>query len=140
MSNVDAHHLTNQLISIFQTVKQTYERNENDIAFYNQEYTDITHALELLHFNAAQGYRLAKQLKANRANRRLAKDQNQQLQPLYELLTRNQGFLKELRKVQSQIERIKSDQQNRLYTVRARTDMQAAFDRAKEKQGAVQSG
>lgn len=134
VNEIDALRLTSQLITAFQAVRSSVQQNESDIIYYEHEYNDLTHALELTKFNAAEGYQLAVQLKENRLNRRKAKDQVAQLQPLFDVMTRHQSFFQDLRKAQAQIEKIKSSQASRMYTARARTDMQDAFDRAKQKQ------
>jgi hypothetical protein len=134
VNDIDALRITSLMISAFQNVKSAVEQFESDVAYYDHEYNDLTHALELMTFDAAKGYQLAKQLKENRLKRRKAKDQLAQLQPLNELMGRYQNFFQELRRTQAQIEKIRTAQQNRIYTPRARTDMQEAFERAKERQ------
>lgn len=72
VNEIDALRLTSQLLTAFQAVQSAIQQNESDIIYYEHEYNDLTHALELTKFNAAEGYQLAVQLKENRLNRRKA--------------------------------------------------------------------
>lgn len=60
MNDIDALSITSQLITAFQKVQSAVEQYESDVAYYDHEYTDLTHALELIPFDAAKGYLLAK--------------------------------------------------------------------------------
>ena len=133
MTNIDALKITSQLIDSFQTVRDTVAQIERDQDFYEREYLDLTHALEIISFNASEGYKLAKQLKENRHNRRNAKNTKEQLMPLHDLMKRYNNFFKELKSVHSQIEVTRNIQRKRAYTPRVREDLQEAFDRAQGK-------
>ncbi|MEB3103064.1 hypothetical protein [Ferviditalea candida] len=115
--------LTNQLITISDTVRTTMEQLEQDQIFADKEYNDLTHALELISFSAVEGYKLAKQMQDNRIRRRNAKNLREQLQPLFELVNKNQVFFRELKNVHAQIETTIGIQQKRTYTPRARADL-----------------
>jgi hypothetical protein len=114
---------TEQLIAVFEAVRKTMEDASDDQDFIDREYNDLTHALELVSFNASEGYKLAKQLQENRLRRREAKNLKEALQPLYDLMNKNQSFFKELKNVHAAIERTVHTQQNRKYRPRAREDL-----------------
>ncbi|MEY9097022.1 hypothetical protein [Paenibacillus sp. RC84] len=122
--------IANQLINLLKDVKGIYEQNENDDKYLNNEYTDLTHALEFLELDEENGPELLKQLQSNRRMRRMAKETNELLQPLYELATNPKGPFAELDRVLKKIQEVERFQSNRKYTARARTDMQEAFNRA----------
>lgn len=130
MTDIDPLKITSQMIATFESVKSAMEKAKEDQDFCDREYNDLTHGLELINFNAYEGYKLAKQLQNNRIRRRILKNTVEQLQPLYELFKKNQGFFKELKNVQAQISTIRDIQQKRIYTPRARTDLQEAFNKA----------
>lgn len=135
MEDLDGQRAASQLISILKNVKSTYEQNIKEITYLEREYLDINHAIELFKFNAYEGYLLSKQLQDNRIKRRKAKDQNQQLEPLYDLITKNKNLIRDLNKTQGEIHKIKMAHQQRNYKVRARTDLQEAFNKANERKG-----
>jgi len=130
MNNIDALQIISQFISSFQNVRSVVQECEAEVSYRDNEYNDLTHALELTTFDAASGYKLAKQLKENRIKRRKVKDQLAQLQPLLSLMNRYQNFFHDMKKLRTEIEKIRAMQQNRIYTPRARTDMMEAFERA----------
>ncbi len=124
------HEIATQILNLLKDVKGIYEQNENDDKYLNNEYTDLTHALEFIELDEESGPELLKQLQSNRRMRRTAKDTNEQLQPLYELAINPKGPFAELDKVIKKIQEAERLQASRKYTARARTDMQEAFDRA----------
>lgn len=125
-----AQQITGTMINHFQYVLKTYEQAVRDVEYYEKEYNDLNHALELLSFNAAQGYHLAKELQTNRRNRRVAKDTVYQLEPLYNLFSHSENFHKQLKIANKNVIKIAQSQSSRTYKVRVRTDMQKAFDKA----------
>lgn len=130
---IDPIQAITQILDVFQNVRSTIQECETELTFRDNEYNDLTHALELTTFDAATGYMLAKQLKENRLKRRAAKDLLAQLQPLAEVFDRYQNLINDMRRAKTQIEKIKNAQQLRIYTPRARTDMMEAFERARAK-------
>lgn len=127
-----AQQVTGNMINYFRDVKKEYEEAEKNVRFYESEYNDLTHALELTNFNASEGYKLAKELKQNRKNRREAKDIMNELNPLYMFMQSNSRFLQELKKVNTEVIKITQKKDSRKYHVRARADMQEAFDKSNE--------
>ena len=111
------------MIAISDNVKTLMSQVEAEQYYADQEYNDLTHALELTKFNAAEGFRLAKELQDNRIRRRNAKNQREQLQPLYDLIQKYQVFFKELKNVQTQIESVIHAQAKRKYQPRVRDDL-----------------
>jgi len=111
------------MIAISDNVKTLMSQVEAEQYYADQEYNDLTHALELTRFNAAEGFRLAKELQDNRLRRRNAKNQREQLQPLYDLIQKYQVFFKELKNVQAQIESVIHAQAKRKYQPRVRDDL-----------------
>lgn len=115
--------MTELLIAIADNAKSLMSQVEAEQYYADQEYNDLTHALELTRFNAVEGFRLAKELQDNRLRRRNAKNQREQLQPLYDLIQKHQVFFKELKNVQAQIESVIHAQVKRKYQPRVRDDL-----------------
>ncbi|MFW5437096.1 hypothetical protein [Paenibacillus apiarius] len=110
----------------------TFEQNEGDMAYYYEnEYLDLTHALEFMEFGPEEGFQLAQQLQENRRKRRQAKEENELIKPLYELITRQKTLMAEMGKIKAKAQQTIQTQSKRIYTPRVRTDMQDAFERAK---------
>lgn len=124
MIHIDALKITNQLIEINQSVKDTYDQTEEDITFCDKAIQDIEHAIENTKFDVRRGFYLAKQLQDMRVKRRVAKDLKEQLQPLIELLKKNPNFFNEAKQVHAHIEITRNVQLKRTY--KPRTDIQIA--------------
>ncbi|NOJ72457.1 hypothetical protein [Paenibacillus alvei] len=92
---------------------------------------DLAHAVEFIEFDTDDGFALALQLKENRRKRRQAKEDNEILRPLYELLIRNKALLPEMDKIKGRVQQVIQTQSQRIYTPKARTDMKEAFERAR---------
>lgn len=131
----DALTATKQLNDIYQGVKDAFAKAKEEERFRDDEYNDLTHALELINFNGAEGYKLAKELKENRKFRREAKNMQELITPLRDLLLKYHTIFSELKNVQAMIEAIQHTQSVRVYTPRTRTDLQDRFDRALRKEG-----
>lgn len=129
MTDIDPLKITSQIIEAFEFVKTVWEKAKEEQELCDHEYNDLTHGLELIKFNACEGYKLAKQLQNNRIRRRKAKNTLEQLKPLYEVFKKHQGFLRELKKAQAEIATTYDIQQKRIYTPRVRTDLQEALEK-----------
>lgn len=80
---------TQRIYDLTSEAKRRFEENERMVGYYDKELTDLNHLIELAPFNAKEGYKLIKLVKANRLNRRKCKDENIMLKPLYDFLTYN---------------------------------------------------
>ncbi|MNP60885.1 hypothetical protein D3C76_1560120 [compost metagenome] len=95
----------------------------SELAYYDGEYNDLTHALELLEFDQERGYQLALQLQSNRKARREAKNERERLQPLYDLLRDRQDFVSDLSRATAKAHSVAQRQSHRVYTPRVREDI-----------------
>jgi hypothetical protein len=91
----------------------------------------LTHALEFLDNEEIEDLNLTQQLQDNRRRRRKAKDENERLQPLYDLVTKKNGLVDEVSKGRRKVQDIIKTQAVRRYTTRVRKDMQTVFDEAR---------
>lgn len=130
---VSAKVAASSLLEISTWVRSRYEQNEGDLVYYEKEFNDLTHALEFVEFDKDNGFEIAKQLRENRINRRLAKDENEVLKPLYELLRKYKTLENELNSIKVKTRNVLTGQSNRVYKPRVRSDMQEAFDKAKNR-------
>lgn len=128
---INAKNATGKIHEAIKWTLFTYEQNESNILYYENEYLDLAHGLEFVEFDVEDGYEFAKQLKENRQKRRQAKEENEILRPLYEILTRHKSLLPEMDKIKGKVQQTIQTQSSRIYTPRARTDMKEAFERAK---------
>lgn len=111
------------LLEAYESAKKAYEDAHQDQEYLEREYTDLNHALELINFNAVEGYKLAKQMQQNRINRREAKNLKEQLKPLVDLLNKHKSLFSELKNVHAMMEQIVGTQQQRQYRPRERSDL-----------------
>lgn len=113
----------NELISIIDEIKNIHKSAEVDLCYSDQEYNDLTHALEFNRFNAFEGFKLAKEMQENRHKRREAKDTLEQLKPLIDLINKNPKFLNELKNAKADIEITINKHRKRKYEPRVRDDL-----------------
>lgn len=114
------------IITIFQDVARTYERNIEIIRQAEGEMSDLEHEIELSKpKNVRDGYKLYKELRDVRVRRRTAKDENQMLEDMYEYFKGQQGqaFKNRLQQIQGAAAKIENTQSCRTYTPRQRNDL-----------------
>lgn len=78
--------------SILQNINyilKTYPSNNDRIDELEKQLCDIQHQIELSIFDIQRGYRFAKQIQEIRKERRVLKDENELLRPIYEFLNQN---------------------------------------------------
>lgn len=125
MANI-VNNYSSTIITIFQDVVRTYEKNVEIIKQAEGELTDLEHEIELSNpKNARDGYKIYKELREVRVRRRTAKDENQILQDMYDYFKGSQGqaFKSKLQQIQGGAAKIENTQSNRTYTPRQRSDL-----------------
>ncbi|MFH0070969.1 hypothetical protein [Peribacillus sp. NPDC056705] len=120
-----------RLHEILSSVKKNYDLNVKEIDYCDNEYLDLTHALEFLDNGEIETLNLTRQLQDNRRRRRKAKDENERLQPLYDLVMKKNGLVDEVSRGRRRVQEIIKTQAVRRYTPRVRKDMQSVFDEAR---------
>jgi len=126
------------LHGIIKSVKVAYDQSVKDEVYYNDECTDLVHALELLVLTPKQRLDLSSQLGVSRWKRRKAKEDKELLQPLSEYLKRQKGMAGELDKVILAISDLTKTQTMRVYRPKVRTDLGSIFEhRARERTAAA---
>ncbi|WP_438349915.1 hypothetical protein ACP8HI_04390 [Paenibacillus sp. FA6] len=125
-----AEDASRQMLGVFKGIKTTYDQHTKDLAHCNDEYLDLTHALEFLDVDDLGGYELVRQMQVNRRRRRRAKDEIERLQPLYDYLNRQKGMTGELSRLHQVVQDISKNQGKRKYTSRIRTDLQEQFEQS----------
>lgn len=109
---------SNKLYTLVQDIKSSYEEICGELAYYDAEYNDLTHALELTNFDKEKGYQLALQLQQNRKARREVKKESERLRPLYDLLTGQRELLGDLARATAKVHSVAQKQARRAYTPR----------------------
>ncbi|PAD73688.1 hypothetical protein [Paenibacillus campinasensis] len=129
--DISAKDAAQQLHEILKAVRDNYDQNLEEIAYCDGEYLDLNHALEFFELDQIERLELAKQLQDNRRRRRRAKDENERLQPLYDLVTQKQELVSEVSKGRRMVQNIIRSQATRRYTPRVRIDLQPLFEEAR---------
>lgn len=114
------------IVSIFTDVTKAYERNLEIIKQTEDELNDLNHEIELSEpKNAAQGYKLYKEIRELRIKRRTAKEEAELLKDLHEYLTSQQGqaFKSKIQSIQGNSVRLRTTQEQRTYQPRQRNDL-----------------
>lgn len=125
MTNIVNNYSTT-IISIYQDVIKQYERNEEDIKRIEGELSDLLHEIELSPSkDMYKGYKLYKEIRELRVERRRCKDENELLKDTYEYFKsqQGQGFKIKMQQLQGGAAKIYAKQERRTYTPRQRTDL-----------------
>lgn len=126
MSNNIVNQYSSTIISIYQSVINTYENNIDIIRQSEEELNDLNHECELSNpKDMYRGYLMYKQIRDVRQRRRLAKDENEILKDMYDFFKTQQGqnFKSTMQKVQSNAAKIAEAQNHRIYKPRQRNDL-----------------
>lgn len=116
----------NNLIEMYHDIKTTYEYNLKNLTDLDMELQDLQHEIELSTFTASAGYKLAKELKKVRQERRKVKDENDTMKFLYDYLIVNANYKtmpNDFNRVRNEIKKENEKKNNRFYIPRIRTDM-----------------
>lgn len=113
------------LLKIWEDIRDTYETNRETVHLRDQETQDLLHEIEFGNLSAAQQKKIYGQLKEARKERRRLKNENEALEPLYNILSHKSfEMLKiDLHKAQGIISRILETQAARSYKPRVRSDL-----------------
>jgi hypothetical protein len=128
MSNIVQDYSTT-VMDIYQKVIQRYESNIQTIKQTEEELNDIYHECELSEpKNVYQGYLMYKAIREIRQKRRTAKNENELLQNMYELLKSQQGqqFKKSIQSIQGSSITVSEAQDRRVYLPKHRSDLTIA--------------
>jgi hypothetical protein len=136
-----AFEINRQLLDIIKSIKPAYEQSVADEIHYSEECTDLVHALELLKLSPSKREELSLQLSETRWKRRKAKENKEQLEPLVEVMKKQNGLTGGLSKAIEEIQMIMKTQSVRVYRPRVRTDLGEAFEhRTREEESAPKTG
>jgi hypothetical protein len=126
-----ARDTANQLHDLIKHIKISYEAACEEIAFCEGESKDLNHALEFFEDDEDTEREMLLQFRDNRRRRREAKNRRERWFPLYEIVTDPGNNIQEkISAARRMVQSIIKTQSVRRYTVRARKDLQADFDRA----------
>lgn len=126
MSNNIVNQYSSTIISIFKSVIHTYENNLSIIKQAEEELNDLNHECELASpKDMYKGYLMYKQIREVRQRRRLAKNENEILQDMYDFFKNQQGqnFKATIQKIQGNASKLSDIQNNRTYRSRQRNDL-----------------
>lgn len=126
MANNIVNNYSSQIVTIFQEVIKNYERSLNVIKQTEAEINDINHEIELsAPKNAAQGYKLYKEIRELRIKRRTAKEESELLKDIYDYFQtpQAQAFKNKIQSIQGNSVKLRATQEARTYTPRQRNDL-----------------
>lgn len=114
------------IVTIYQDVIKTYERNIEIIQQTEGELNDLYHEAELSKpKDMYQGYLVYKSIRDARIKRRKAKEENELLQDMYDYLTSQAGqqFKSKIQSIQGASVKLRATQEARTYKPRQRNDL-----------------
>jgi len=112
-------------------IPDRYHSNNKEITKLQEETQDLLHMIEMVNFNARDGYKLSKALKEVRKRRRELKDENQLLEPIVPLLKKYRNELNNMDKILGEIRKRERLQDVRGYRCRVRDDLQESLNKGK---------
>ena len=125
------------IVTIFQSVIETYERDLEIIKETQDELVDLEHEIELsAPKNMYQGYLLYKAIRDARIRRRTAKQEAELLKDMYEFFTSQNGqsFKNKIQNIQGNSKKLQTIQEARTYTPRQRNDLTIENKHSEESQ------
>lgn len=123
-----------QILYLLESVIKRFDQNDNSIAKLDSERSDLDHMIELTAFNAAEGYQLVKKVKDNRRHRRICKDENHAMKPLYEFIKRNgDQMLRDYRRIAKETEKQSEYLEKRQYHPRTNVIAADVFQKKRVK-------
>ena len=125
MANI-INNYSSSVVTIFQNVIKDYERDLDVIKDIEDQLNDLSHEIELSKpKDMYSGYKLYRQIRELRIERRRAKEEVELLKEIYEYFTSQQGqaFKNKLQQIQSNAAKLRDKQERRTYTPRSRTDL-----------------
>lgn len=126
MANNIVNNYSTTIVTIFQSVVDTYERNLEIIQETQDEIMDLEHEAELGNpKDMYHGWLLYKALREARIRRRTAKQENELLKDMYEFFTSQNGisFKNKIQNIQGNSRKLQAIQEARTYTPRQRSDL-----------------
>jgi hypothetical protein len=114
------------IVTIYQDVIKTYERNIEIIKQTEGELNDLYHEAELSKpKDMYQGYLVYKSIRDTRIKRRQAKEENELLQDMYDYLKSQAGqqFKTKIQSIQGNSVKLRATQESRTYQPRQRNDL-----------------
>ena len=125
MSNI-VNNYSSSIVTIYQNVIQTYERNLEIIKETEEELNDLYHEAELSSpKDMYKGYLVYKAIRETRIRRRTAKEENELLSDMYDYLKSpaGQSFKSKIQSIQGSSVKLRVAQESRTYQPRQRNDL-----------------
>lgn len=125
MANI-VNNFSSQIVTIFQSVEQNYEKNIDVIKQSEAELNDLYHEAELSSpKDMYKGYLVYKAIRETRIRRRTAKEENELLKDIYDYFQSPQGqaFKCKIQSIQGASAKLRATQEARTYQPRQRDDL-----------------
>lgn len=106
------------VLKFINSIDTHFKDIHDELDSVNNKMCDLEHDIENSNFNACEGYRKAKQLKELRQTRRKLKNEIDMLVKLHEWHQRNKNMEIELFKIESQMKKLKEQQEHWTYIKR----------------------
>ena len=113
--NFEPERAAAQVLFLIESVVKRFEQNDAAVSRYDSERGDLDHVIELTAFSASQGYDLVKRIRDNRRARRICKDENLVMKPLYDFIQKNGQIIRDLKRISRETERQAAYLENRQY-------------------------
>ena len=123
MENIAEKYITT-ILQIMQEVTNNYEYNKDIVRKSEGELQDLEHEIELSKpKNARDGYELYRELRRIRIQRRVAKEENEIMEGLYDYFKSNPSIKNKLQELQGKSAKLCEAIENRKYRPRQRDDL-----------------
>lgn len=116
-----------EILKLVNEAYTTYTKANESLSRFDLEFTDLSHACELLKLDAIALVKVSKEMKENRIERRKAKNETEQLQGLIKWVDSNWSAICELKGVSTTTGKLIASQGERTYKPRIRKDLKKKF-------------
>lgn len=120
----DMEHVAATIRNAVRDFPVKYHKNKEKIAQLERERIDLLHFAELVDLNASEGFRLYKEIQDVEQERRILKDENEQLKHIEPILRKWRDWLGQLDQAVKGIYNEKKKIENRSYRCRVRKDLE----------------
>ena len=110
---------TSKIVNIVDNIVKTYECNENVLNRIQAEHQDLLHKIEFVDLDVINGYKIYKQLQELRIRRRILKDEQESIEPIYSYIKKNNSAFMFLNKIQSKCAMMNNVIENSKYNPRS---------------------
>ena len=116
---LDGEKMSHAIYNNINDIIRAFRSNEEKLQQYHNELLDLEHIIEFQDANIVSGYKLYKQLQTLRRKRRILKNEQQSIEPLYNFLIKYKSFYELIPNIQSSCAKQNNNIKSKVYSPRS---------------------